>query len=74
MASAISRGTPKRPIGWAFISATRISLPSSRSASALLTIGVSMKPGCTLFTLMPSGAHSNAAALVSNVTPPFDAQ
>ena len=36
-------------------------------------MGVSMTPGGMVFTVMPCGARSSASALVSAMTPPFDA-
>ena len=42
-------------------------------ASARRAIGVSMNPGGIVFTVMPCGAYSTASALVSPMTPPFDA-
>src|SRR5689334_13806842 len=64
----MSSGLPARFIGeFAAITSTGAGRSPARS------IGVSMKPGGTLFTVMPLAANSAAIALVNAMTPPFDA-
>src|SRR4029077_9933006 len=65
-AAAMSSGLPMRRTGVASMVAwTSRSLPR---ASALLSIGVSMKPGGTALTVMPAGPYSNASDLVRPLT------
>src|SRR5262249_44257253 len=70
--AAISSGVPARPTGITrgAIFSRFATLPS---ASARRNIGVSIMPGEMLFTVMPWGASSSASALVSAITPPFEA-
>src|SRR5450432_4254512 len=62
-ASAISRGSPRRPRAWREMIISRISLPLSALCRTSETMGVSMKPGWIELTRMFRGAHSRAAAL-----------
>lgn len=47
--------------------------PSSSRASALRSIGVSMKPGGTALTVTPNGPSSRASAFVRPLTADLDA-
>jgi hypothetical protein len=67
----MSSGRPGRRTGVA--SAMRSTLPPSRPRSSDdLSIGVSMKPGGMVFTVMPLGPNSSASALVRPMSPALE--
>ena len=70
IASAISSAVPSRPSGWR---ATRPSRDSPSSSTTRSIHGVSIVPGQTQFTRMPSLAWSIASARVKAITAPFEA-
>src|SRR5450432_2163497 len=63
-ASAISRGLPKRPMGWC----ARTALLAAGSPNARSAIAVSITAGQTALTRMPLRAVSSAADLVKPIT------
>ena len=68
---ATSVGVPRRPTGNERASRSR--LASSLMAGIPETMSVSMMPGCTELTLIPSRPNSLAATLVMPRTAHFDA-
>src|SRR5437763_11970479 len=69
-------GAPRRPYSSMSIGALRPPVAAPRSGRILPQIGVSMMPGCTELTRIPSPreAHSIAIALANRRTPPLVAQ
>src|SRR5579885_2640282 len=67
-AAAISRGSPKRPIGVTAITCLRI------SGVIGAVIGVSMKPGALQLTRMPCPTTSFASAVVNEMQPALAAE
>ncbi len=67
----MSAGVPARPSGT--MGAITSTPGKSPDASAARAMGVSTRLGGMVFTVMPLRASSNANALVSEMTPPFDA-
>jgi len=67
-AAAMSRGSPKRPIGVI----PSICLRTSLGIGAV--IGVSMNPGAMQLTRIPIGTTSRATDLVNEMIAPFAAQ
>ena len=67
----MSSGVPARPSGT--IGPTTSTPGKSPAASACRAIGVSTRLGGIVLTVMPLRASSTASALVSAMTPPFDA-
>ena len=67
----MSAGVPARPTGT--MGPTRSTPGKSPAASAARAIGVSTRLGGMVLTVMPFRARSTASALVSAMTPPFEA-
>ena len=63
--AATSSGRPNR------LNGVVVSSDCFQGAGKVAVIGVSMRPGCTQFTRMLSGAYWTAAAFESISTPPF---
>ncbi len=55
------------------VRASTFSFRPAMSARALRVRSVSIQPGSSAFTVMPSSAQATASDLVNCTTPPFDA-